>query len=200
MWNLQFCICSRTLSVRHTYYLISPFSHVLPTYFFCTTWPQYLHSFLRNPVFCHITMSHVSKWSRFLMLKTKRNQNQLFQMWCWYFTAEFSSVTDKHSPPLVHHSNVARWRMVKLPFWIVSYCAYKASRKLGEENGTQALLHAVKQLYVWLKTTLSWNINTPAGTCLVLSPYCFTGSHDGPGGSQQLNQSRREGADSFMTR
>lgn len=52
-----------------------------------------------------------------------------------------------------------------------------------EENGTQALLQAVKQLCVWLKTTLSWNINIPAGSCLAFSPYCFTGSHDGPRGA-----------------
>lgn len=35
-----------------------------------------------------------------------------------------------------------------------SDCAYKASRKLGEVNRGQALLQAVKQLCVWLKTTL----------------------------------------------
>lgn len=78
-----------------------------------------------------------------------------------------------------------------------SDCAYKASRKLGAVNRGQAVLQAVKQLCVWLKTTLSWNINIPAGPRRALSPYSFTGRHDGSGGSQQLGQDG-EGGDSFM--
>lgn len=64
-----------------------------------------------------------------------------------------------------------------------SDCAYKASRKLGEVNRGQAVLQAVKQLCVWLNTTLSWNINIPAGSRHALRPYCCTVSHDGPGGA-----------------
>lgn len=45
-----------------------------------------------------------------------------------------------------------------------SDCAYKASRKLEAVNRGQVVLWAVKQLCVWLKTTLSWNINIPAGS------------------------------------
>lgn len=37
----------------------------------------------------------------------------------------------------------------------------KASRKLREINRGQAVLQAVKQLRVWLKTTLRWNVNIP---------------------------------------
>lgn len=74
-----------------------------------------------------------------------------------------------------------------------SDCAYKASRKLGEVNRGQAVLQAVKQLCVWLKTTLSWNINIPAGSRHALSPYCFTGSHDGPGGASSWVKMEEEG-------
>lgn len=61
-----------------------------------------------------------------------------------------------------------------------SYCTYKPSQKLEEVNrGQSLLLQPVKQLYVWLKTILSCNINIPAGSHSALSPYSFTGSHGG---------------------
>lgn len=68
-----------------------------------------------------------------------------------------------------------------------SYCTYKPSQKLEEVNrGQSLLLQPVKQLYVWLKTILSCNINIPAGSHSALSPYSFTGSHGGAevGGGQ----------------
>lgn len=45
-------------------------------------------------------------------------------------------------------------------------CAYKAGRKQGEVNSGQAVLRAVKQLAVWLKTTQSWNVNISEGLAL----------------------------------
>lgn len=75
-----------------------------------------------------------------------------------------------------------------------SDCAHKASRKLGEVNRGQAVLQAVKQLCVWLKTILSWNINIPAGSHHALSPYCFSGRlHDGPGGASSWVKMEEEG-------
>lgn len=70
--------------------------------------------------------------------------------------------------PLVHISALLlcgeRWNCPLGSSLSRSDCAYKARRKLGEVNRGQAVLQAVKQLRVWLKTTLSWNINIPAGS------------------------------------
>lgn len=105
--------------------------------------------------------------------------------------------------PLPHFSVLQldgeRWNC---PFGSSPSCsdyAYKAGRKLGEVNRGQAVLQAVKQLCVWLKTTSSWNVNIPAGSHHALSPRCFTGGHDGlEGRGRQLGQDGRE-TDSFMT-
>lgn len=76
--------------------------------------------------------------------------------------------------------------------------AHKASRKLGEVNRGQAALRAVKQLCVWLKTTLSSSINIPTCSWRAFKPHCFTGRHDGPGGSRQVGQDGGRG-NRFMT-
>lgn len=70
--------------------------------------------------------------------------------------------------------------------------AYKAGWKVGEVNRGQAVLQAVKQLCVWLKTTSSWNVNIPAGSHHALSPHCFTGGHDGPVGGSWVKMEEKQ--------
>lgn len=67
------------------------------------------------------------------------------------------------------------WNCPLGSFLICSDCAY-ITYPVG--NGGQALLQAVKQSCVWLKTTLSWNINIPAGPRHALGSNCFTSNRD----------------------
>lgn len=72
-------------------------------------------------------------------------------------------------------------------------CAYKASRKQGEVNSGQAVLQAVKQPAVWLKTTLSWNVNIPAGLAMHSARAAPAAAWVDLGGSLQPGQDGGEG-------
>lgn len=122
---------------------------------------------------CKLYFFHISLWFH----KRRRRRIKICPA---FFTVPVKQTKKKHFLDflivLVHLSMFLL--NVSLPS--SSYCTYKPSQKLEEVNrGQSLLLQPVKQLYVWLKTILSCNINIPAGSHSALSPYSFTGSHGG---------------------
>lgn len=77
--------------------------------------------------------------------------------------------------------------------------AYKASRKLGKVNRGQAVLQAVKQLCVWLKTNIELEHKHPSRLSSCAQPSLLHRQPWWTRGSQQLGQDGGEG-DSFMTK